>query len=103
MLTPMRSLTLEIGLKNSSLAQDVGVDAVLLGQPVEPDQGRVADRLGDRTVDPAAAGRSCRLGRGLDLRAVRPSNFSIRNCISWLVGTRLFHVFCRIIDLIIRF
>ena len=58
MLTPMRSFTLEIGLKNSSLTRISASTPYSFGKPVEADQRRVADRVGDGTVDPAAAGLS---------------------------------------------
>ena len=38
------------------LDQDLGVDAALLRQPVQAHQRRVADGVGDRIVDAAAAG-----------------------------------------------
>ena len=38
------------------LHQDLGVDAIFLRQPIEADQRRVADRVGDGTVNPASAG-----------------------------------------------
>ena len=37
------------------LGQKIGADALFLGQFVEPDERRIADRLGDRIVDAAAA------------------------------------------------
>ena len=40
------------------LGQEIGDDALLLGEFVEPHQRRVADRLGDRIVDAAAAGHA---------------------------------------------
>ena len=40
------------------LGQDVGLDAALLRQPVQAHERRVADGLGDRIVDAAAAGRA---------------------------------------------
>ena len=64
MLTPMRSLTLAIGLKNSSLARMSASTPCSFGEPVEAHQRRVADRLGDRIVDAAAAGRAGGLGVG---------------------------------------
>jgi hypothetical protein len=45
MATPMRSLTLPRGLKNSSFG------AAGLGRALEPHEGSVADRLGDVVVD----------------------------------------------------
>ena len=43
------------------LGQEVGDDALFLGELVEPDERRVADRLGDRVVDASATGN---VGRG---------------------------------------
>ena len=61
--TPMRSLTLAIGLKNSSLASRLALDALLRGEPVEAHQRRVADRVGDRIRRcgrvPASSSSSC--------------------------------------------
>ena len=58
----MRSLTLPIGLKNSSLARRSRADALHRRDAVEPHQRRVADRVGDRIVD-APAPRLRRLPR----------------------------------------
>ena len=71
MLTPMRSLTLAIGLKNSSLTRISASTPALLRQAVEAHERGVADRLGDGIVDPAPAGladrgrrpRACEAGR----------------------------------------
>ena len=64
--TPMRSLTLPIGLKNSSLARMLALThAVLFRQPVEPDDGCYADRVGDgieyapTTLHVGPRGRRC--------------------------------------------
>ena len=50
MATPMRSLTDQSGLKFSSLATTVALAAAR--HAPQPDQRRVADRLGDVVVDP---------------------------------------------------
>ena len=57
--TPMRSLTEFAGLKNSSLADDLGPRAV--GDPADPHEGGVADQFGDvvgdaHVVDPSITG-----------------------------------------------
>ena len=54
--TPMRSLTLPIGLKNSSLARRCACTSFIAGDAVEADERRVADGVGDRIVDAAAPG-----------------------------------------------
>ena len=55
------------------LGQDLGLDAALLRQPVQAHQRRVADRVGDGVVDPAAAGL---VGSGSSLRVLQPWRFS---------------------------
>ena len=54
---PMRSFTLRGRVEIFQLGQDRRLDAVLLRQPVQPHQRRVADRRRRSTViDPAATG-----------------------------------------------
>ena len=55
MATPMRSLTLPIGLKNSSLRRMSAFTRVF-GQPVETHQRRIADGFRDVVIDVPASG-----------------------------------------------
>ena len=41
-------------IEEFELGQEIGVDALLLGDLVQPHERRIADRLGDRIVDAAA-------------------------------------------------
>jgi hypothetical protein len=55
------------------LEQDFGIDAPLLGEPVEAHERRVADGLGDRAVDAAVSGLAHGVrGRGVCHRLSAP-------------------------------
>ena len=69
MATPMRSLTLASGLKNSSFKRMSALTPGLFGQARHAHQRRVADRFGDGIVDAAAAGGVRRVGHDILLRS----------------------------------